>query len=67
MQQYLRKLKERKETSEETYKRIRAQNGPLWRAHGFPKIHEEFINLPKFQPIVDRTGTVHYRVGKYLS
>ena len=67
LQQYLRKLKERKETSEETYKRIQAQNGPLWRAHGFPKIHEEFVNLPKFQPIVDRTGTVHYRVGKYLS
>ena len=67
MQQYLRKLKERKETSEETYKRIRGQNGKLPRAHGLPNIDEKFVNLPKLQPIVDRTGTVHYRVGKYLS
>ena len=29
-------------------------------------MHKEFVNLPKFRPIVDTTGTVHYHVGKYL-
>ena len=67
LQEYLRKLKERKEISEEIYQRIRPQNGRLARAHGLPKIHKEFVNLPKFQTIGDTTGTVHYHVGKYLS
>ena len=31
------------------------------------RIHKEFVNLPKFRPIVDTTETVHYHVGKYLS
>ena len=66
-QQYLHKLKECKEISEEIYQRIRPQNGRLARAHGLPKIHKEFVNLPKFRPIVDTTGTVHYHVGEYLS
>ena len=67
LQQYLRKLKERNELSEEIYQRIQPQNGRLGRAHGLPKIHKEFVDLPKFGPIVDTTGTVHYHVGKYLS
>ena len=67
LQQYLRKLKERKEISEEMYQRIRPQNGRLTKAHGLPKIHNEFAYLPKFRPIVDKTGAVHYHVGKYLS
>ena len=67
LQQYLRKLKERKEISEKTYQGIRPQNGRLARAHGLPKTHKEFLNLPQFCPILDTTGTVHYHVGKYLS
>ena len=67
LQQYLRKLKEPKETSEEIYKRIRPQSRRLARDHGLPKIHKEFVNLPKFQPIVDTTETVRYHVRKYLS
>ena len=67
LQQYLWKLKERNELSQEIYQRIRPQNGRLGRAYGLPKIHKEFVDLPKFRPIVDTTGTVHYRVGKYLS
>ena len=51
----------------EIYQRIRPQNGRLARAQGLPKIHKEFINRPKFRPIVDTTGTVHYHVGKCLS
>ena len=67
LQQYLCKLKERKEISEQKYQRIRPQNRRLAGAHGLPKIHKEFANLPKFRPIVETTGTVHYHVGKYLS
>ena len=43
------------------------KNGRLATAHGFPKIHKEFVNLPKFRPIGDTTRIVHYQVGKYLS
>ena len=66
LQQYLRKLKEGKELSEEMYQRIRPQNGRLARARGLPKLHKEFVNLPKFRPIVDTTRTVYYHVRKYL-
>ena len=48
------------------YQRIWPQNRRFERAHGLPKMHKEFVNLPKFRPIVDTTGTVHYHVGKYL-
>ena len=67
LQEYLREPKERKEILEEIYQRTRPQNGRLARAHGLPKIHKEFVNLPKFRPIVDTRGIVHYHVGKYLS
>ena len=46
LQQYLRKLKERKELSEEMYQRIRPQNGRLARAHGIPKLHKEIRQEP---------------------
>ena len=66
LHQHIHKLKESKEISEEIYQRIRPQNGRLARAHGLPKIHKEFVNLPKFRPIVDTTESVHYHVRKYL-
>ena len=37
------------------------------RAHGLPKIHKKFDNIPKFRPIIDTTGTTHYQIGKFLS
>ena len=37
------------------------------RVHDLPRIHKEFAYLPKFRPIVDTTGTVHYYAGKNLS
>ena len=67
IQQFLRQLKECKELSGDRYQRIRLQNGWLARAYGLPKIHKEFVNLPKFRPITDTTGNVHYHVVKYLS
>ena len=43
------------------------QSAKTARAHGLPKIHKHFDNIPPFRPIVDTTGTTHYSVGKYLS
>ena len=40
--------------------RIQPQNGRLARAHGLPKIHNKFLNLPKFRPMVHTTATVYY-------
>ena len=37
------------------------------RAHGLPKIHKTFTNIPKFRPIIDTTGSSHDLVGKYLA
>ena len=45
---------------------MRPKNAKPARAHGLPKIHKEFLNIPKFTPIIDTTGTSHYLVGKYL-
>ena len=66
LHQYLRKLKGQKEILKEIYQRIRPQNGRLARARGLLKIHKEFVNLPKFRPIVDTTRTVQYHVEKNL-
>ena len=41
-----------------------AQNGL---AHGLPKIHKDYQDIPPFRPIVDTTSTPHYGIGKYLS
>ena len=46
---------------------MRPQNSKPARAHGLPKIHKRYDNLPKFRPIVDTTGTSHYKVGEYLT
>ena len=51
LQQYLRKLKERKEISEEIYQRIQPQSR----------------NLLKFRLIIDTSRTVYNHVGKNLS
>ena len=46
---------------------MRLKNGKLARAQGLPQIHKEYSNIPKFGPIADVTGTLHYSVGKFLS
>ena len=46
---------------------IRPKNAKPAKAHGLPKIHKEFSNIPKFSPIIDTTGTTHCLVGKYLA
>ena len=49
------------------YDKIRIKSAKLTRAHGLPKIHKVFENIPSFRPIIDTTGTTDYSVGKYLS
>ena len=39
----------------------------LARAHGLPKTHREYSNIPKFRPIVYTTGMPHYSAGKFLT
>ena len=43
------------------------KNGKLARAHGLPKIHKDYSNIPKFRPIVDTTGIPHYSAGKFVT
>ena len=67
IQRYLKTLLNRNEINEEEYKDMRPKNAKPARAHGLPKIHKQFDHLPKFRPIVDTTGKMHYSVGKYLT
>ena len=41
-----------------------AQTG---RAHGLPKIHKDYQDIPSFRPIVDTTSTPYYDIAKFLS
>ena len=63
---YLLTLRKRNEISESEYKFIRPKTASFGRAHGMPKIHKSFKDLPAFRPIVDTTSTPHYNVGKFL-
>ena len=67
VQRYLKKFNKRSELRNDTYDKIQPISAKLARAHGLPKIHKLFKNIPLFRPIIDTTGTTHYSVGKYLS
>jgi hypothetical protein len=67
LQNYLRTIHNRNEIDDETYKNIRPQSTRPARAHGLPKTHKSFDNLPSFRPIIDTTGTAYQLVAKYLS
>ena len=64
---YLLTLRKRNEISESEYKFMRPKTASFGRAHGMPKMHKSFKDLPAFRPIVDTTSTPHYNVGKFLS
>ena len=66
LQSYLWKLYNRNEISEEVYQEIRPKNAKIARAHGLPKVHKSFDRVPNFRP-VDRIGSTHYNVGKYIT
>ena len=67
LQSYLRKLYNRIEVSEEVYQEIRSKNAKIARAHGLPKVHKSFDRVPNFRPVIDRIGSTHYNVGKYIT
>ena len=67
LQRYLKQLNKRGELDDNTFKKIRPQSARIARAHGLPKIHKQFDNIPSFRPIVDTTGSTDYSVGKCLS
>ena len=67
LQNYLRNLCNRGEISKVEFDQMRPKNAKPARAHGLPKIHKSFTNIPKFRPIIDITGFNQYLVGKYLA
>ena len=46
---------------------MRPKFAQVGRAHGLPKIHKHYDNIPPFRPIIDTTNTPHYGVGKFLT
>ena len=67
VQNYLNTLVSRGELTENDKMEMRPKSARLGRAHGLPKIHKDYMNIPSFRPIVDTTCTVYYGIGKYLS
>ena len=67
LQSYLRTLLKRNDITKAEFDMMRPKNAKPVRAHGLPKFHNEFSNIPKFRPIIDTTGTTHCLVGKYLT
>ena len=37
------------------------------RAHGLPRIHKKYTDLPSFRAIIDTKNTPHYGIGKLLT
>ena len=62
IQRYLKKLNNRNELNDEVFKKISPQNAKLARAHGVPKVHKIFKNIPPFHPIIDTTGTKSFKL-----
>ena len=67
LQNYLLTLLKRNQISESEFNFMRPKASSFGRAHGMPKIHKTYTDIPLFQPIVDTTTTPHYNVGKFLS
>ena len=67
MQIYLKQLNKRGELPDAFYNNIRQKHAKFARAHGLPKVHKAFDDIPPFRPIVDINGPTHSSVGKYLS
>ena len=57
----------RKEITLEDKNLIPPKFAQIGRAHGLPKLHKDYQDIPPFRSIVDTTSTPHYGIGKYLS
>ena len=70
LQSYLRTLLQGNEITKAEIMRshlMRPKNAKPARTHGLAKFHKEFLNIPKFRPIIDTTGTSYCLVDKYLA
>ena len=67
IQIYLKTLLKRVEITEEEEKLMRPKFVHIGRAHGFPKTHKTFTNVPPFRSIIDTSNTPHYKMGKFLA
>ena len=67
VQNYLNTLFNRGEISNDEKKSMRPKFAQIGRAHGLPKTHKKFENLPPFRPIVDTTNTPYYGIAKFLA
>ena len=67
VQTYLNTLQKRNEITLEDKNLMRPKFARIGRAHGLPKIHKDYQDIPPFRPIVDTTSTPHYGIEKYLS
>ena len=53
VQSYLRALLKRNEITKTEFDMMRSKDAKPSRAHGLPKTHKEFSNIPKFRRIID--------------
>ena len=67
LQNYVRSLFKRGESTEEQCKKLCPENVRAGRALSLPNIRQTFTKLPKFRPIADTTSTCYYHVGSYLT
>ena len=67
VQTYLNTLQKRNEITLEDKNLMRPKFARIGRAHGLPKIHKDYQDIPPFRPIVDTTSTPYYGIEKYLS
>ena len=67
VQTYLDTLHKRNEITLEDKNLMQPKFAQIGRAHGLPKTHEDYQDIPPFRPIVDSTSTPHYGIGKCLS
>ena len=67
VQTFLNISQKRNEITLEDKNLMRSKFAQIGHAHGLPKIHKDYQDIPLFRPIVDTTSTPHYGIGKYLS
>ena len=66
VQNYGNTMFKRNEICEEK-KQLQPMPTQLGCAHGLPKPHKAYSNLPSFQAIIDTTSIPYYNIGKFLS
>ena len=67
IQSYLKTMLKRGEITEDEEKLMRQKFAHIGRAHGLPRTHKTFTNVPPFRPIIDTSNALHYEMGKFLA